>query len=220
MLSLIILCQQSSYLQHSSKMKTKQKETNNNTKTIWKLVCLNEKYPASTIQLYVQIIGYTATFSIYLPDGFLLWKQSLGLSKQCLTASVSDGPYRAPHISAEALATDVSVFANKAAVRIMQTGRPDQPSDSMRLHRTWPARVGFICHACVPSQERHRIISSINRCRWLIGLVLNKHGNDPLTLYTEARSSRGFISHLRLWCRHVIIFHFCLFGILEVCMCV
>lgn len=108
----------------------------------------------------------------------------------------------------------------RAAVWIMQTGRPDQLSDSMRLHRMWPAQVGFICHACVPSQERHRIISSINRWWWLIGPLLNKHGNDPLTSYTRARSSRGFISHSRLWSGHVVIFHFCLFGILDVCMCV
>lgn len=102
-----------------------------------------------------------------------------------------------------------------------KTGRPDQPSHSMRLHRMWPAQVGFICHACVPSQERHRIISSINRCWWFIGLVLNKHGNDPLTSYTETRSSRGFISHSRLWSGLVVIFHFCLFGTLvSVCVCV
>lgn len=74
-------------------------------------------------------------FSIYHPDGFLLWKLSLGLPKQPLTAYVSDSPYRAPYISVEVLATDVRVFANKAAMWIMQTGRPDQPSDSMRLHQ-------------------------------------------------------------------------------------
>lgn len=69
------------------------------------------------------------------PGWILLWMQSLGLSKQPLTAHVSDSYYRAPHISVEALATDVSVLANKAAVWIMQTGRPDPLSDSMRLHR-------------------------------------------------------------------------------------
>lgn len=158
-------------------------------------------------------------FSVCHSNYLLPWQRSLGLSKQPMTAYVSDSPYRAPHISVEALATDVSVFANRAAMGIVQTGRPDQPSHSMRLHRMWPAQVGFICHACVPSQERHRIISSINRCWWFIGLVLNKHGNDPLTSYTETWSSRGFISHSRLWSRHVVIFHFCLFGTVLACVC-
>lgn len=79
--------------------------------------------------------SYIAVFNIYYLDGFLLWKQSLGLSKQPLTAYVSHRPYKAPHITAEALVTDVSGFANKPAMWIMQTGRPDQPSDSIRLHR-------------------------------------------------------------------------------------
>lgn len=59
---------------------------------------------------------------MYNAVGFLLWKQSLGSSKQPLTAHVSDSPYRAPHISVEALATDVSVvdhanWPTRSAVR-------------------------------------------------------------------------------------------------------
>lgn len=77
----------------------------------------------------------TTMFSIIARMGFLQWMQSLRLSKQPLTAYMFDSPYRAPHISVEALATDVNVFTNKGAMWIMQTGRPDQPSDSMRLHR-------------------------------------------------------------------------------------
>lgn len=85
-----------------------------------------------------QFVYCYCMFSIRQPDGFALWKQLLGLSKQPLTALdslyVSDSAYQAPHISVEALATDVSVFVNKVATWIMQTGRPDQPSDSMRLY--------------------------------------------------------------------------------------
>lgn len=124
---------------------------------------------------------FSAVLSIDHPVDVLLWKQSCGLSKHPLTAYVSDSSWQAPHISVDALAMDVSIFTNKTAVWIVQTGRPDQLSDSMRLHRMWPTQVGFICHACVLSRDRHRIISSIDSWWWLVGLVLNKHGNDPLT---------------------------------------
>lgn len=66
-------------------------------------------------------------------SGPLPWKESLGSSKQPLTAGASDRPYRTPLISVEALATDVSIFTNEAAAWMVQTGRPDQPSHSMRL---------------------------------------------------------------------------------------
>lgn len=161
-----------------------------------------------------------ATLSICHSDWFAPIVAVTRLPKQPLTALRIYSPYRVPHISVEALAADVNIFANKAAMWIVQTGRADQASNLMRLHQMWPAQARFICHACVLSQERHRIITPINRCWWFVGLVLNKHGNDPLTSYTKTTSSRGFISHLRLWSGHVVIFHFCLLGtLLCVCRC-
>lgn len=56
-----------------------------------------------------------------------------GVTGMVQTAPDSSG-VRTPHISVEALATDVSIFANKAAAWVVQTGRADQPSHSMRLH--------------------------------------------------------------------------------------
>lgn len=141
----------------------------------------NKKIRLKIDYFNMKIYSYIAAFRSYHLNDFVL-RQLLELSKQPLTAHVCDNPCKALCVSVGALATDVSVFTNKATMWIMQTGRPDQPSDSMRLHWMWPAQVGFICHACFLSQERHRIISSINRWWWLIGLLLNKHGNDPLTL--------------------------------------
>lgn len=79
--------------------------------------------------------------------GLLPLKESQGLSKQPLTTWASDSTYWAPHISVVALFTRVSIFANKDVIWIVETGRADQLSHTMRLHPMWPAwvRVHLSC---------------------------------------------------------------------------
>lgn len=84
---------------------------------------------------------------IYHPDGFLLWKQSPGLSKRPLTAYVFDSSCCVPHISVEALATDVNAFANKGR-GVDHANRPTRSAvrfNEITSNVTCPSRVHLSC---------------------------------------------------------------------------